>query len=107
MVDALVAVVVASLMIAVCLASLNLSRRMTTGAQDTRQAHLTLQTLIETTPAKAGHSEGRRDGMAYIVDVKSHKDHDVLLCELDLSVSKGKHRWLLQGTRWCVKDVPV
>jgi hypothetical protein len=104
MVDALVAVVVASLMIAVCLTSLNLSRRMSLAATDARQAQLTLRTLIETIPARPGHYSGNRDGMTYAAQVSKVMEHDVPLCSIDLALTKGKRSWRLKAMRWCLKD---
>ena len=101
MVDALVAVVVVSMMAAVCLASLQMSRRAMVAAATERKARLVLQMLMDTTPHRVGVYTGARDGLRFSVDVRAQTVGQVVLCQIGAEVHQAKRVWRLEGTRWC------
>jgi len=107
MVDALVAVVIVSMMAAICLTSLQISRRATTAAQADRQARLLLQTLMETTPRTPGVYSGKAGGLSYAVTVAEQKTDRMRLCALRAEANQKGRNWRLEGTRWCDKETPL
>jgi hypothetical protein len=98
MVDALVAVVIVSLMIAACLVSLNLSHRLSAEARQTRQARLVLTALLEVAPHVPGQYNGTRDGLPYRVTVTA--DGDSNLCRIEAE-TVGRRVYRLRASRWC------
>lgn len=104
MVDALIAVVIVSLMAAICLTTLQLSRRAATGAQADRAARLLLQTLMETTPRTPGVHSGKSGGMTYTVTVTEQKTRGMRLCAMRAEAVQKGRAWRLEGTRWCDRE---
>jgi adenosylmethionine-8-amino-7-oxononanoate aminotransferase len=104
MVDALVAVVIASLMAAICLTSLQISRRADTAAQADRKARLLLQALMETTPRTPGVYSGKTDGMTYAVTVTEQRTDSTRLCAVRAEAGQKGRVWRLEGTRWCDRE---
>lgn len=104
MVDALIAMVIVSLTVAMCLATLKISRRASFAAQTDQKARLLLQTLIETTPRTPGVYSGKRDGMIYAVTVTEQKARGVRQCALRAEASQKGRAWQLEGTRWCDQE---
>lgn len=104
MVDALVCVVIISLMIAACMVSLSIARRNFVAMQQDRQARLTLQAVIETVPRIPGDYQGQRDGLRYKVVVTEEKARDARLCgfraEITTRTVPGR-TYALKATRWC------
>ena len=105
MVDALVAVVIVSMMAAICLTSLQISRRTAIDAQTERKARLVLQTILETTARTPGIYSGKSDGMPYSVTVTERKTDGGCMCVLSAEVRQGGRIWRLEGTRWCDREV--
>lgn len=101
MVDALVAVVIVSLMAAICLTSLQISRRAATAAQVDRQARLLLQMLMETTPRTPGVYSGKAGSMTYAVAVTEQKTDNMRMCAVRAEAGQKGRVWRLDGTRWC------
>ena len=105
MVDALVAVIIVSLMAAVCVATLQISRRAMTRAKQDRVARLTLQTLMEATPHRPGSHNGSLNGLRYAVVVSETKTAGARLCQLHVDVTGAKRTYRLDGTRWCDREL--
>ena len=104
MVDGLVAVVIVSLMAAICLTSLQISRRAATAAQVDRQARLLLQMLMETTPRTPGVYSGNAGGMTYAVTVTEQKTDNMRMCAVRAEAGQKGRVWRLEGTRWCDRE---
>lgn len=98
MVDALVAVVIVSLMIAACVLSLNLSHRLAAQTRQARQARLLLTALLETVPHAPGAYSGTRGGLSYQVTIRV--DGDSGLCRVDAETT-GARVFRMTATRWC------
>jgi hypothetical protein len=107
MVDALIAVVIVSLMVAICLASLQISRRAATAAQAERKARLTLQTIMESTPRTPGTYSGKANGMTYSVTVAEQKTDGARMCALHAEVRWAGRIRRLGGVRWCDREALV
>ena len=107
MVDALIAVVIISLMAAICLTTLQISRRAATAAKADRQARLLVQTLMETTPRTPGVYTGKAGGITYAVTVTEHKTDSMRLCAVRAEAGQKGRNWRLEGTRWCDKEEPL
>ncbi len=100
MVDALVAVVIISLMIAMCTTAMGLAGRAGRHARETRQAQATLAALVATTPRIAGRYAGVRDGFHYAVTVEEQKTTLSRFCVLHARVT-GTRAYQLDAARWC------
>lgn len=98
MVDALVCVVIVSLMIAACVLSLNLSHRLSAEARQLRQARLVLAARLEIVPRVPGQYGGTQDGVAYRVAVAP--DGQGGLCRIRAETT-GRRVYRLEATRWC------
>ena len=103
LVDTLVAVVVISLVLSVCLITVRIASATARNAQDATEARMLLSGLMESTPRTSGIYSGTTGTMAYSVAVTEIELNSVRLCRLDASVRpKSKHRaYRLTGTRWC------
>ena len=100
MVDALVAVVIISLMIAMCTTAIGIAAHAWRHARETRQAQITLAALIAITPRTAGKYSGTRDGFRYTVDVAEQKTQLSRYCTLHAQVSASRS-YGLDAARWC------
>lgn len=103
LVDTLVAVVVISLVLSVCLITVRIASATARNAQDATEARMLLSGLMESTPRTAGIHNGVSGSMSYSVAVTEIELNSARLCRLDASVTpKAKHRvYRLEGTRWC------
>jgi hypothetical protein len=104
MVDALVAVIIVSLMVALCLASLRISRHASAAARAERNARLALQTLVEVTPRTPGIYTGKAGTMPYSVTVTQQKTEGIRLCVLHAQIGQDSRIWRLEATRWCARE---
>ena len=100
MVDALVAVVIISLMIAMCTTAIQIAAHAGRHARETRQAGATLAAVIDTTPRIAGTYSGTRDGFRYKVEVEEQKTSISRYCLLHAQVSATRS-YRLDAARWC------
>jgi len=100
MVDALVAVVIISLMIAMCTTAIGIAAHAWRHARETRQAEATLSALIDSTPRVAGNYAGIRDGFRYKVAVEEQKTLLSRYCLLHAEVMAGRV-YQLDAARWC------
>ncbi len=100
MVDALVAVVIISLMIAMCTGAIQIAAHAWRHAREMRQARVTLAALIATTPRAAGEYAGARDGFRYVVTVEEEKTPISRFCMLHAKVT-GARSYHLDAARWC------
>ena len=107
MVDALIAVVIVSLMAAICVTTLQISRRSEKGVTADGKARLLLQTLVETTPRLPGIYSGKSGGLPYSVTVSEQKTDGVRLCVLRAEAGAGARRRHLEATRWCDEEAPL
>ena len=105
LVDTLTAVTVISLVVAVCLVTVNVSGANARNAQTVTQARLLLTSLMETTPRSLGVYHGIQGDMSYEVNVTEAALNDVHLCLLDAAVTPRKKGRIyhLSGTRWCAR----
>ncbi|EGF92855.1 hypothetical protein ABI_12930 [Asticcacaulis biprosthecium C19] len=103
MVDALVAVVIVSLMIAICLGTLKITRGLSRSALDNREAAVALAAAVEAVPRAVGHYHGSLGQFVYEAKVEEDKVQGLRLCRIEASLRtrpKGRvHR--LSATRWC------
>ncbi len=100
MVDALVAVVIISLMIAMCMSAIHIAGHAWRHSKQTRQAEATLAYLIESTPRRPGQYVGTRDGFAYKVSVEEQKTPISRYCVVQAVVTSGRS-YSLDAARWC------
>jgi|SRR6185312_7468580 len=100
MIDALVAVVIISLMIAMCTGAIQISAHAWRHARETRQARVTLAALVASTPRIAGQYSGVRDGFRYKVSVEEQKTALSRFCTLRAQVT-GIRSYQLDVVRWC------
>ncbi len=100
MVDALVAVVIISLMIAMCTTAIGIAAHSWRHARETRQAQVTLAALIDSTPRVAGNYTGTRDGFRFKVAVEEQKTLLSRYCLLHAQVTAGRS-YQLDAARWC------
>jgi len=100
MVDALVAVVIISLMIAMCTTAIEIAGHAWRHARETRQAQVTLATLIDSTPRVAGNYAGSRDGFHYKVAVEEQKTPISRYCLVHAEVMASRD-YRLDAARWC------
>lgn len=107
MVDALIAVVIVSLMAAICVTTLQISRRSENGVTSDRKARLLLQTLVETTPRLPGLYSGKSGGLPYTVMVSEQKTDGARLCVLRAEAGGGVRIRRLEATRWCDEEAPL
>jgi len=103
MLDALTGVVIVSLMMAVCLATVKITRSQARAAADMKDAKALLSSLMETTPRTPGSYAGKSGGLSYAVEVTETSIGDSHLCEIAASVKSALHAHIyhLTGTRWC------
>ncbi len=100
MIDALVAVVIISLMIAMCSTTIHIAVHAWRNSRQTRQAQATLAALIDSTPRTAGQYTGVRDGFRYKVEVGEQKTLFSRYCTLHAEVMVGR-TFSLDAARWC------
>ena len=100
MIDALVAVIIISLMIAMCTGAIQISAHAWRHARETRQARVTLAALVASTPRTAGQYSGARDGFRYTVSVEEQKTPLSRVCTLHAKVT-GIRSYELDAARWC------
>jgi hypothetical protein len=100
MVDALVAVVIISLMVAMCTGAIQIAAHAWRHARETRQAGITLAALIDSTPRVSGTYTGTRDGFRYKVAVEEQKTSLSRYCLLHAEVAADR-RYGLDAARWC------
>ncbi len=103
MVDALTGVVIISLMVGVCLATVKIARGLSETSYDTRASQALMQSLMEATPRVPGHYKGLSGGMSYDVQVTEVKVGNASLCQILAAVkAPNRHRvYKLSGMRWC------
>ena len=104
MVDALIGVVIASMMIVIVLTTLRLSQNQLRQAEDRQAARVLLQSLLETTPRVAGSYIGQKPQFSYRVEVRE-EGGDQKICVLSANVTSlaNKRTYHLEGTRWCAR----
>ncbi len=101
MVDALVAVVIVSLMLSIALMTHRIGMAQSRTGQTMAQASVTLDRLMETTPRSEGLYRGQMDGFSYLVTVREDRVDDMSLCRLKAEVRRENASYVLSGTRWC------
>ncbi len=100
MVDALVAVVIISLMIAMCMSAINIASQAWRNSRQMRQAEATLAYLIDSTPRRPGQYAGTRDGFRYKVAVEEQKTLISRDCRMHAVITSGRS-YSLDAARWC------
>ncbi len=100
MVDALVAVVIISLMIAMCTTAIHIASHAWRNSRQTRQAQATLAGLIDSTPRTVGLYTGVKDGFRYKVAVAEQKTQVSRYCTLHAEIVAGR-TFSLDAARWC------
>jgi len=105
MADALTGVVIISLMIAVCLATIKICRAASATASNTKSAQTALMTALETTPRRPGSYVSAAGGVTTRVEVRYKTVNGIALCHMVAVASPdgGRHSYRLSGTRWCEK----
>ncbi|WP_140986907.1 hypothetical protein [Asticcacaulis tiandongensis] len=103
MVDALIGVMISSLMLGIVLTALSLSGQYSQTASRQSEALLVAQKLFAVLPRQVGDYSGTEGKMIYQAGVREEKFGPQVLCRINLTLKpvRSAQTYRFEGLRWC------